>query len=65
MLAANIPWAALAPIFVVLLALQIYCVVDVTRADVRYLPRWGWALVVLLANPIGGIVYLLAGRRST
>jgi hypothetical protein len=41
----------------------IFCLSDLARADkVRYLPKWGWAIVCLTQVPLGGIMYLSAGR---
>lgn len=43
-----------------------YCVIDLARADDRdivLLPRVAWAAICILSVPIGGIVYLLVGRR--
>ncbi len=41
----------------------IFCLSDLARADrVRYLPKWGWAIVCLVQVPLGGIMYLSAGR---
>ena len=59
----DIPWAALAPVIVVALAFVVYCWVDISRTEVRYLPKWAWALICLLSVPMGGIVYLLVGRE--
>jgi len=36
----DIPWAALTPLIVLALAFAIYCVVDITRNDVKHLPKW-------------------------
>ena len=58
----DIPWAALAPIIVVALAFVGYCWFDISRHDVRYLPKWAWALVCLLSVPLGGVAYFLVGR---
>lgn len=45
------------------LALDGFCLADLARArDVRYLPKWGWALVCLAQSPFGGIMYLSVGR---
>ena len=60
----DIPWAALAPVIVVALAFVGYCWFDISRNDVRYLPKWAWALICLLSVPMGGIVYLLVGRSQ-
>jgi hypothetical protein len=59
---ASVPWAAIAPLAVLAIAFVVYCVVDVVRHDVRYLPKWMWALVCVVSIPFGGIVYLLIGR---
>jgi len=41
----------------------IFCLVDLARAhEVRYLPKWVWAVVCMISIPLGGIVYLLVGR---
>jgi hypothetical protein len=41
----------------------IFCLTDLARAkEVRYLPKWGWAIACLIQVPLGGILYLTAGR---
>jgi hypothetical protein len=61
----NVNWAALAPFLVLLLAFVIWCWVDMSRHEVRYLPRWLWAVIVGVSVPLGGVVYLLVGRESS
>ncbi|HEX3921249.1 MAG TPA: hypothetical protein VHY31_03090 [Streptosporangiaceae bacterium] len=40
-----------------------FCLNDLARAkEVRYLPKWGWAIACLIQVPLGGILYLTAGR---
>jgi hypothetical protein len=57
--------AALVPLVVAAAAFEVFVLVDLRRATgVQYLPKWGWALVVLLSVPAGGIVYLLVGRGN-
>ena len=56
-------WAAFAPIIVLGVAFVVYCVVDIARNPVQHLPKWAWALICLVSVPLGGIVYLLLGRR--
>lgn len=60
---SDIPWAALAPVFVLLVAFVIFCLVDIRRSTVRYVPRWVWVLLCVLSIPLGGIIYLLFGRE--
>jgi Phospholipase_D-nuclease N-terminal len=56
--------AALAPILVVGAAWIALCLVDIARAErVRYLPKWLWAVICVISVPLGGIVYLVFGRR--
>jgi Phospholipase_D-nuclease N-terminal len=59
----SIPWAALVPVGLVALAFVGYCLWDLSRSNVRYLPKWAWALICLASIPVGGIVYLLVGRN--
>jgi hypothetical protein len=41
----------------------VFCLTDLARADqVRYLPKWGWAIACLIQIPLGGIMYLAAGK---
>jgi uncharacterized integral membrane protein len=61
--AGDVPWAALAPVLALLLAFVVYCLVDMARGEVKYLPKWAWALICFASVPFGGIIYLLVGRR--
>ena len=59
----SIPIAALAPIVLLYLGLVGYCLWDLTRGEVRYLPKWAWAVVVIFFT-FGGIAYLIWGREQ-
>ena len=59
----DIPFAALVPILVAALAFVVYCWVDISRSEVRHLPKWAWAVVCVISVPMGGIAYLLFGRE--
>ncbi len=61
--AVSVPWAALVPLVVAAVAFVGYCLFDLSRSTVRYLPKWAWALVCVVTIPLGGIVYLLVGRE--
>jgi hypothetical protein len=40
-----------------------FCLADIARAaQVRYLPKWAWALICLIQTPLGGIMYLSIGH---
>ena len=61
----GISWAAVAPLILLAVAWVAFCLVQVVRSPgVRGLPRWAWALVVVLSVPLGGVVFLLAGRAQ-
>ncbi len=48
---------------VVLLVIYAALLWDISRSEVRHLPRWMWALIVLLITfPIGALAYLVVGR---
>jgi hypothetical protein len=57
-----VPWPALLPIAVLAAGFVAYCLVDLARSPVRYLPKWTWALICVLSVPLGGVIYLLVGR---
>jgi ABC-2 type transport system ATP-binding protein len=50
-------------VVVAAVSVVVWCLVDLSRREVRYLPKWAWALIIVLGNvPVGPIVYLLVGR---
>ena len=57
-------WLALAPLVLLCLGLMAYCLTDLARAtSVRYLPKPGWALVIILVSfPLGAVAYLVLGK---
>lgn len=57
---------ALIPVIVLGVAFIAYCLVDLARAEtVRHLPKWAWAVVIVVSIPLGGVAYLLVGRPSS
>jgi len=51
--------------FVILLAIWLYCLLDVITTDesrVRNLPKMAWVLIVLLLFEVGAVAWLIAGR---
>lgn len=58
----DIPWAAIAPLLVLLAGFLSYCLIDLARSEVQYLPKWAWAIVCVISVPLGGIIYLTMGR---
>jgi hypothetical protein len=63
--AADVSFAAVLPFVLIAAGFMVYCFVDLARApSVKHLPKWAWVLICLLFIPLGGIVYLLAGRSD-
>ncbi|MDR9449953.1 MAG: PLDc N-terminal domain-containing protein [Acidimicrobiia bacterium] len=59
----DIPWAAVAPLLVLLAGFLIYCLIDLARSEVQYLPKWAWAIICVISVPLGGVIYLTMGRK--
>jgi len=62
-----VSWKAFPPFVLLVLAagFGLYCLVDLARApSAKRLPKWAWMLVILLSEPLGGILYLLLGRTN-
>jgi len=53
----------LIPILVIEYGLLIFAIVQLVKNEVRYLPKWGWALIIVFINIIGSVVFLLAGKK--
>jgi hypothetical protein len=52
------------PFVVVAVAIDVYCLIDIARAEeVRGVPKWVWVIICL--NSVGGLVYLAVGRVRT
>ena len=54
----------LVPIILLEIALLVVALVDLIRRERTRGPKWAWALVIVLVNIIGPIVYLLFGRED-
>lgn len=56
---------ALFPLLLLVAAVMAYALFDLFSArQVRYLPKFGWALVIVLGSaPLGALVYLVLGRN--
>lgn len=60
----NIPWAAIIPLAILFVSFVVYCIVDIVRHDVKYVPKWAWILISCVSIPLGAIIYLLVGRDA-
>lgn len=59
----DIPLAAVIPLILFALGFIAYCLVDLARSEVRYLPKWAWTIICVISVPLGGVIYLLFGRE--
>jgi hypothetical protein len=59
----DVNWAAIVPLIVVGVGFVAFCLYDIARHDVRYLPKWAWIVICCVQIPLGGVVYLLVGRE--
>ncbi|HEY8890650.1 MAG TPA: PLD nuclease N-terminal domain-containing protein [Clostridium sp.] len=53
----------LAPIIILELSLVVFCLYRLIKDKVKFLPKWGWALIIVFIQVIGGIAFLLIGRE--
>jgi len=54
----------LIPIILLQLGLMVFALADLLRRERTKGPKWAWALVIILVNLIGPVVYLVAGREE-
>jgi hypothetical protein len=54
----------LIPIVLIQLGLMVYCLVDLSRRERTKGPKWLWAILIVLGELFGPILYLLLGREE-
>lgn len=52
------------PIIIIEYGLLVFALVQLFKNEVKYMPKWGWALIIILINIIGPVVFLIAGRKK-
>lgn len=60
----SINWAILAPIIVIQFILLVVALVDLIRIERTNGPKWVWAIVIIIINIVGPVLYFVFGRRS-
>ena len=60
----EVPWGIIAPIIVIQLILMVVALIDLVRVSYTNGPKWVWALVIVLVNLVGPIVYFIFGRKN-
>ncbi|RUL47796.1 MULTISPECIES: PLDc N-terminal domain-containing protein [Lysinibacillus] len=61
----SIPWALIAPLFIVQLILMIIALIDLSKIHATNGPKWLWVIVIIFGNLLGSIVYFIAGRKQS
>jgi hypothetical protein len=54
----------LIPLIVLQLGLQIWALVDLARREATNGPKWLWAVIIVLGEMLGPVVYFIAGRKE-
>jgi len=54
----------LIPVILLQLGLMIFALIDLVRREKTRGPKWLWAIVIVLGEVLGPIVYLLVGREE-
>lgn len=52
------------PIIIIQYGLMIFALVQLFKNEAAYLPKWGWALIIIFINIIGPVVFLIVGRKK-
>ena len=52
------------PIIIIQYGLMIFALVQLFRNEAAYLPKWGWALIIIFINIIGPVIFLIVGRKK-
>lgn len=61
---ASIPWMLILPLIIVQLILVVVALVDLVKVPNTNGPKWMWAVIIVIVNIIGPIVYFIVGRRN-
>ena len=53
------------PLVLLQLTLMIVALVDLIRREkTRFVPKWAWAIIIVLGELIGPIIYFIFGRED-
>lgn len=53
----------LAPLIIIQVCLAVFCIFKLIKDRVRFLPKWVWALIIIIISTIGPAAYLVIGRE--
>ena len=52
------------PIIIIQYGLMFYALVQLFKNEPAYLPKWGWALIIVLFGIIGPVAFLIIGKKK-
>jgi len=55
----------LIPVVLIQLGLLVFALTDLIRRERTKGPKWMWAILIVLVQIIGPVVYLVAGREES
>ncbi len=53
----------LIPVVIIEYGLLIFAIVQLAKNEVRYMPKWGWVLIIVFIILIVPIIFLLIGKK--
>jgi hypothetical protein len=53
----------LGPLLIINYGMVVFCIYRLIKDRVKYLPKWVWALIIILLEFIGPLYFLLVGRE--
>ncbi|SOC23151.1 phospholipase D-like protein [Ureibacillus xyleni] len=60
-----VPWALIAPLLLIQLILMVVALIDLSRIHATNGPKWLWAIIIIIGNLLGSIVYFIIGRKQS
>jgi hypothetical protein len=60
----SIPWMLILPLVIIQFILIVVAIIDLIRVRDTNGPKWLWAIIIILGNMIGPIIYFIVGRRN-
>ncbi|MDP4083597.1 MAG: PLDc N-terminal domain-containing protein [Bacillota bacterium] len=60
----TINWGLLAPIIIIQLILLVVALIDLVKIEKTNGPKWLWAIIIIVVNIIGPVLYFVIGRRN-
>jgi len=59
-----VPFEVILPILMIQIILLVIALIDLIRSEETHGPKWLWAVVIILLNIVGPVLYLVYGRKN-